>query len=82
MASIVDLCWTNSQDLFADVDLYSLYVRQLRALGAEADGDYPYHILIYTGKITIGINLGPRSDVTRGQILFQDIGKGRHNNAL
>lgn len=79
MASIVDLCWTNSQDLFADVDLCSLYVRQLRSLGAERNREYPYHLLIYTGKITIGINLGPRSDVTRGQILFQDIGKGRQN---
>lgn len=58
MASIVDLCWTTAEDLMRDVDLDSLYIQQLRVLGGNDNRKYPYLILIFTGKITIGINLG------------------------
>jgi len=58
MASIEDLCWTLTEDLFRNVDLDSLYVRQLKCMGAEACEHYPYIILINTGKITIAVDLG------------------------
>jgi hypothetical protein len=58
MASIEDLCWTNAADLFGDLDLDDLYVRQVNVFGAAADHTYPYFLVVYTGKITIGINLG------------------------
>lgn len=58
MASIAELSWTSSQDLFREVDLDSLYARQLRVIGAENYHHYPYLILVHTGKITIGIDLG------------------------
>jgi len=58
MASIVDLCWTSSEDLFEDLDLDALYARQLRTTGGDSCPNYPYLVLVYTGKITIGINLG------------------------
>jgi len=58
MASIVDLCWTSSEDLFRDLDLDALYSRQLRTVGGDSCPKYPYLVLVYTGKITIGINLG------------------------
>ena len=57
MASIEDLCWTLAEDLFSDLDLDSLYVRQLKCMGAEACEHYPYLILINTGKITIAVDL-------------------------
>ena len=41
-----------------DIDLDSLYERQLRAIGSTHTRNYPYLLLVYTGKITIGINLG------------------------
>jgi hypothetical protein len=66
MASIADLCWTSSEELFADLDLDVLYARQIRDMGAERCANYPYLLLVYTGKITIGISLGPRFDSTEG----------------
>ena len=70
MASIVDLCWMTSQDLLKDIDLDSLYARQLRAIGADRYGDYPYLLLVHTGKITIGISLGNRFDGTACSVGF------------
>lgn len=58
MASIVDLCWTSSEDLFQDLDLDALYARQVQTVGGDSCPKYPYLVLVYTGKITIGINLG------------------------
>ncbi len=58
MASIDDMCWNCSQDLFRDVDLDSLYLRQVRTIGAERWNRYPYMVLFHTGKITLGIDLG------------------------
>lgn len=57
MASIEDLCWTHAEELFRNLDLDSLYVRQLKCMGAEECEHYPYHILIHTGKITIAVDL-------------------------
>lgn len=48
----------NAEDLFEDLDLDDLYVRQVDLFGAAADHTYPYCLVVYTGKITIGINLG------------------------
>jgi hypothetical protein len=62
MASIADLCWTSTEDLFEDVDLDELFLRQLRTIGAEHWDNYPYLILVHTGKIAIGINLGREFD--------------------
>ena len=58
MASIEDLCWTNAEDLFGDLDLDDLFVRQVDVFGAAADHSYPYFLVVFTGKITIRINLG------------------------
>ncbi len=66
MASIADLSWTSSEDLFRDLDLDVLYARQIRAVGAEFCTNYPYLLLVYTGKITIGISLGPRFESSDG----------------
>jgi hypothetical protein len=71
MASIADQCWTSSEDLFRDVDLDALYERQLRAIGGESCKRYPYLILIHTGKITLGINLG--RDVGQSDWLFAPV---------
>lgn len=60
MASIVDLCWMTSEELFADVDLDALYMRQIGVLASDRGRPYPYLLLIHTGKITVGINLGDR----------------------
>jgi hypothetical protein len=62
MASTTDLCWTSSEDLFEDIDLDELFLRQLRAIGAEHWDNYPYRLLVHTGKIAIGINLGREFD--------------------
>ena len=66
MASIADLSWTSSEELFRDLDLDVLYARQIKAVGAESCPNYPYLLLVYTGKITIGISLGPRSESSEG----------------
>jgi hypothetical protein len=58
MASIGDLCWTSSEELFSDIDLDDLYARQILAIGADRCPRYPYLLLVFTGKITIGINMG------------------------
>lgn len=58
MASIAELNWTSSEDLFREVDLDCLYARQLKVIGAENNHYYPYLVLVHTGKITIGIDLG------------------------
>ncbi|MEI7448865.1 MAG: hypothetical protein WCJ75_04505 [Desulfomonile sp.] len=80
MASIADLCWANSQDLLREVDLHVLYVLQFKAIGAAHYRNYPYHLLVHTGKITIGINLGQESDVLHGQTFFQKRNKGTFYN--
>jgi hypothetical protein len=69
MASIADLCWTSSEDLFVDVDLDTLYVRQLTTMSAHDYRSYPYVLLVHTGKITIGISLGNRYDFGPGESL-------------
>jgi hypothetical protein len=66
MASIVDLCWMTSEELFEDLDLDPLYISQMRVLGGDLGRSYPYILLIHTGKITVGINLGDRFDPTGG----------------
>jgi len=79
MASVGDLCWTTSADLFRDVDLDFLYVRQLEVMGVKDRGEYPFHLLVFTGKITIGINLANRFEAAgcpslleRGRLVSQD----------
>lgn len=60
MASMDDLHWCTTEELFRDVDLDSLYMRQLELVAGANVAGYPYMILIHTGKITIGINLEAR----------------------
>ncbi len=60
MGSTVELCWTAAEELFKDLDLDDLYERQVRVLDSVSCRDYPYLVLVYTGKITIGISLGTR----------------------
>ncbi len=79
MASVADLCWTTCADLFRDVDLDFLYVRQLEVMGVKDRGEYPFHLLVFTGKITIGINLAKRFEAAgclslfeRGRLASQD----------
>ncbi|MBI5569769.1 MAG: hypothetical protein HY914_07480 [Desulfomonile tiedjei] len=58
MASIAGLCWTAAEDLFRDLDLDELYMRQIAALDLRDNRDYPYAVVIFTGKITLRISLG------------------------
>ncbi len=60
MASTEDLYWWSTEELFRDVDLDLLYLRQHRQVVGENVAHYPYMILVHTGKITIGINLDCR----------------------
>jgi hypothetical protein len=62
MGSVSELCWTSTEDLFRELDLDSLYARQLGVLGPFSSSNYPDLILIFTGKITIGINLANVSE--------------------
>lgn len=76
MASIVDLCWTSSEELFRDLDLDALYVRQTAVIGGDRRSGYPYLLLLHTGKITIGISLGCTEDSLdeRAHLLMDDQG--------
>jgi len=67
MASIADLCWTTSEELFRDIDLDALYLRQADALDSLGGLNFPYVILAFTGKITIGIHPGGESVPSRGR---------------
>ncbi len=58
MGSIADLSWASSMELFEDLDLDPLYVRQAQVIGGHYYAHYPYILLINTGKMTLGINLG------------------------
>lgn len=60
MASTEDLYWCSTEELFRDVDLDLLYMRQHKQVAGDKMGRYPYMILVHTGKITIGINLDCR----------------------
>lgn len=60
MASIADMCWRNSEELFSDLDLEDLYFRQLSVVGAGSGMQYPYTLLIHTGKITLAVHLENR----------------------
>ncbi len=62
MGSTVELCWTAAAELFKDLDLDDLYARQVRVLDSVSCRNYPYLVLVYTGKITIGISLGERDE--------------------
>ncbi len=62
MGSISELCWTSAEDLFRELDLDGLYARQVAVLGSFSSPNYPYLVLIYTGKITIGISLVDTSE--------------------
>ena len=76
MASIVDMCWTNSEELFDGLDLDDLYMRQIRVMGRDRRSGYPYTLLVHTGKITIGISLGGRTDALEDQarLIFDEDG--------
>jgi hypothetical protein len=56
MASI-SMSWAAAEDLFSEVDFDFLYAVQLRSLGTPGAGDYPYALLVHTGRILISINL-------------------------
>ncbi len=62
MGSVSELCWTSTEDLFRELNLDSLYARQVGVLGPFSSSHYPDLILIFTGKITIGINLANFSE--------------------
>jgi hypothetical protein len=76
MASIVDLCWTHSEELFRDLDLDALYLRQTSVIGRDRRSGYPYLLLLHTGKITIGISLGNTGDSVdeQARLLVDDLG--------
>jgi hypothetical protein len=67
MASIADLCWTTTEDLFRDVDLDDLYMLQATTIAGSSHAGHPYLVLVHTGKITIAIHLGRCSDHFQGQ---------------
>ena len=62
MASTNDMCWSNSEELFTDLDLDALYSVQSERVAGNAPDQYPYMVLVYTGKITIAINLERQFD--------------------
>jgi len=62
MGSVSELCWTSAEDLFRELNLDSLYARQVGVLGPFTSSNYPDLIMIFTGKITIGINLANASE--------------------
>jgi hypothetical protein len=74
MASICELCWTNTEELFDDLDLDPLYLRQLKVLGSGCGNEYPYLLLIYTGKLTLGISLGHNPDVAEAHDSYHAAG--------
>jgi hypothetical protein len=71
MAAIGDLCWTNSEELFHDIDLDDLYARQIQTIRADHCPRYPYVLLVFTGKITIGIAMSS-ADEQRGHESLYD----------
>ncbi|MBI5249087.1 MAG: hypothetical protein HY912_06300 [Desulfomonile tiedjei] len=77
MASIVDMCWTNAEELFSGLNLDDLYMRQISVIGGTRRSGYPYVLLINTGKITIGISLGGGTDSLEDQarLLLDDDGR-------
>lgn len=58
MASTEDLCWSNCEDLFTGVDFDCLYSLQAQTLAGAKNPEYPYTVLLHTGKITISLDLG------------------------
>jgi hypothetical protein len=64
MASISDMSWISAEDLFNDLDLDRLYLRQMQTMGAESWTHYPYMILVHTGKISLLIELGRPCDLS------------------
>jgi len=65
MAAIGDMSWTSSEELFRDLDLDDLYERQVRTICADRCTTYPYRLLVFTGKITIGISMGNGAEPRR-----------------
>ena len=57
MASIADMCWSNTEELFKEIDVDLLYDVQSRTIGGEKAVNYSFLLLIHTGKITIGIDV-------------------------
>ena len=82
MASIVDMCWTDTEELFNDLDLDALYMRQIRVIRGNRRSGYPYTLLIHTGKITIGISLGGRTDALENQTRLLMDSDGRQYDEL
>ncbi len=82
MASIVDMCWTDTEELFNDLDLDALYMRQIRVIHGNRRSGYPYTLLIHTGKITIGISLGSRTDALENQTRLLMDSDGRQYDEL
>lgn len=66
MASIADLSWTTTEDLFRDVDLDDLYLQQASTIAGSSHDGHPYLVLVHTGKITIAIHLGRCADRFQG----------------
>jgi hypothetical protein len=86
MACTRDVCWSNAAELFYDADFDLMYSRQQQAMCGRSDGAYPYALLVYTGKITIAINLDESNDCRAGSLRpssdnASGIESGRHNRA-
>ncbi len=60
MASVINLVWTNCEDLFANIDIESMFKRQRRIMSGGVLTAYPAVILINSAKITIGVSLAAR----------------------
>ena len=61
MGSVEEMFWSASEDLFEDVDLRALFARQRIVLGGDGVYAGSPTVLVHTGKISIGICLGPFS---------------------
>lgn len=83
MGSTAELCWTDAAELFRDLDLDDLYARQVRVLDSVSCRNYPYLVLVYTGKITIGICLGVRDESCDSSGKFRRAaGSGKHDDSF
>jgi hypothetical protein len=58
MASVIDLVWTDCDDLFRNLEVDAMFRRQREILSGGHNQDYPSAILINSVRITLGVRFG------------------------
>lgn len=73
MASLIDLVWTNCEDLFKGIDVEAMFRLQRRTLSAGNVTNYPSTVLISSFRITLGVNLANKyGSVDHSRLLIGD----------